>query len=146
MDELHSLYFSAQSLLHLSCNPEKANSRANPNLTPEDLEFKTKICEDETITLMKIYRTLEEQVRKVENPELDPRYPGPDKQVLIAKIKHTKEALFSRVHTLIDMLSQHLVALRNTVNSVDPERNEVVHGWSADLKESVETKIERLQR
>ena len=95
---------------------------------------------------MKIYRTLEEQFRKVENPELDPQYPGPDKQVLIAKIKHTKEALFSRVHTSIEMLSLHLVALTNTVNSVDPERNEVVHGWSADLKESVETKIERLQR
>ena len=65
---------------------------------------------------------------------------------MIAKIKHTKEALFSRVHTSIKMLSLHLVALTNTVNSVDPERNEVVHGWSADLKESVETKIERLQR
>ena len=146
MDELHSLYFSAQSILHLSCDPEKANSRANPNLSPKDLELKTKICEDETVTLMKIYRTLEEQVRKAENPELDPRYPGPDKQILIAKIKHTKEALFTRVHTLIDMLSQHLVALTNTVNTVDPERNEVVHGWLADLKESVETKIERLQR
>ena len=42
---------------------------------------------------MKIYRTLEDQVRKVENPEHDSLYPGPDKQVLIAKIKHTKEAL-----------------------------------------------------
>ena len=85
------------------CDPEKENFRANPNLTPEDLELKTKICEDEGITLMKIYRTLEEQVRRVENPEPDPQNPGPDKQVLIAKVKHAKEALFSRVHTLIEM-------------------------------------------
>ena len=61
---------------------------------------------------------------------------------MIAKIKHAKEALFSRVHILIEMLSQHLVALTNTVNSVDPEKNEVIHGRSANLKESVE----RLQR
>ena len=146
MDEVHSLYFSAQSLLHMSCDPEKENFWANPNLTPEDLKLKTKICEDEAITLMKIYRTLEEQVRRVENPEPDPQNPGPDKQVLIAKVKHAKEALFSRVHTLIEMLAQHLVALTNTVNSVDPEKNEVIHGRSSDLKESVETKIERLQR
>ena len=82
----------------------------------------------------------------MENPEPDPQNPGPEKQVLIAKVKHAKEALFSRVHTLIGMLAQHLVALTNTVNSVDPEKNEVIHGQSADLKESVETKIERLQR
>ena len=82
----------------------------------------------------------------MENPKLDPQNPGPDKQVLIAKVKHAKEALFSRVHTLIEMLAQHLVALTNTVNSVDPERNEVIYGRSSDLKESVETKIERLQR
>ena len=64
MDELQNLYFSAQSILHLSCDPEKVNSRVNPNLSPEDLELKTKLCEDETVTLMKIYRTLEDQVRK----------------------------------------------------------------------------------
>ena len=146
MDELQRLYFSAQSVLHLSCNPKKANSWANPNLSPKDLELKTKFCEDETVTLMKMYRTLEDQVRKAENPELDSWYPGPDKQILVAKIKNTKEALFTRVHTLIGMLSQHLVALTNTVDTVDPERNEVVHGRSADLKDSVETKIEMLQR
>ena len=77
---------------------------------------------------MKIYRTLEDQVRKAENPELDSWYLGPDKQVLVAKIKKTKESLFTRVHTLIRMLSQHLVALTNTVDTVDPERNEVFHG------------------
>ena len=44
------------------------------------------------------------------------------------------------------MLAQHLVALTNTVNSVDPERNEIIYGRSSDLKDSVETKIERLQR
>ena len=74
------------------------------------------------VTLMKIYKTLEEKIRKAENPELDSRYPGPDKQVLIAKIKHTKKALFTRVHTLIGMFSQHLVTLTNTVNTVDLEK------------------------
>ena len=64
MDELQRLYFSVQSVLHLSCDPEKANSRANPNLSPKDLELMTKFCNDETVTLMKIYRTLEDLIRK----------------------------------------------------------------------------------
>ena len=44
------------------------------------------------------------------------------------------------------MLTQHLVALTNTVNSIDPERNEIIYGCSYDLKDSVERNIERLQR
>ena len=128
MDKLQRLYFSVQSVIHLSCNPEKANSWANPNLSPKDLELKTKFCEDETVTLMKIYRTLEDQVRKAENSELCSLTSGPDKQVLVTKIRNTKEALFTRVHALIGMLSQHLVTLTSTVDMVDPEKNEVVHG------------------
>ena len=61
-------------------------------------------------------------------------------------MKQAKEALFSRVHSLIEMLTQHLVAVTNTVNSVDPQRNEVIFGRSSDLKDSVERSIERLQR
>ena len=89
-NDVHSLYYAAQSLLLLSCNPEKENFRANPSLTPKDLKVKEKVCEDEAITLMKVYRTLEEQVRRVENPEIDPQKPGPDKQALTAKVKQAK--------------------------------------------------------
>ena len=116
MDELQRFCFSVQSVLHLSCDPEKANSRANPNLSPKDLEIMTKFCEDEKVTLMKIYRTLEDLVRKAENWELGSPTSGPDRQVLVTKIRKTKEALFTRVHALIGMMSQHLVALTSTVD------------------------------
>ena len=86
MDELQRLYFSVQSVLHLSCDPEKANSQANPNLSPKDLELMTKFCEDETVTLMKIYRTLEDLVRKAESSELGSPNSGPDTQDLVTKI------------------------------------------------------------
>ena len=43
------------------------------------------------------------------------------------------------------MLTQHLVALTNTINGMNPE-NEVILGRSSDLKDSVERSIERLQR
>ena len=144
--DVHSLFYAAQSLLLLSCDPEKENFRANPNLTPEDRRLKEKACEDEAITLMKVYRALEEQVRRVENPEFDPKSSGPGNQALTAKVKQAREALFSRVHSLIEMLTQHLVAVTNTVNSVDPQRNEVIFGRSSDLKDLVERSIERLQR
>ena len=144
--DVHSLFYAAQSLLLLSCDPEKENFRANPNLTPKDRRLKEKACEDEAITLMKVYRALEEQVRRVENPEFDPKRSGPGNQALTAKVKQAREALFSRVQNLIEMLTQHLVALTNTVNSIDPERNEVIFGHSSDLKDSVERNIERLQR
>ena len=126
MDKLQRLYFSVQSVLHLSCDPEKANSRANPNLSPKELELMTKFCEDETVTLMKIYRTLEDLVRKAENSEPGSLASGPDRQDLVAKIGKTKEALFSRIHSLIGVMSQHLVTLTRTVESVDPEKNDIV--------------------
>ena len=65
---------------------------------------------------------------------------------MVTKIRKTKEALLSRVHALIGMMSQHLVALTSTVESVDPEKNNIVYGGFADLKDSMETKIEMLQR
>ena len=43
------------------------------------------------------------------------------------------------------MMSQHLSALTNTVDSVDPERNDIIYGRSVDLKESMENKVERLE-
>ena len=89
----------------MSCHPEKENFWANPNLTPEDLRLKEKACEDEAITLMKVYRALEEQVRRVENPEFDPKSSGPGNQALTAKVKQAREALFSRVQNLIEMLT-----------------------------------------
>ena len=143
--DVQSMFLTSQSLLLLNCEPEKENFRANTNLTPEDQRLKEKACEDEAITLMKIYRALEEQVRRVEDPEFDPKGSGPGNQDLTAKVKQAREALFSRVHSLIEMLTQHLVALTNTVNSVSPE-NEVILGCSSDLKDSVERNIERLQR
>ena len=144
--DVHSLFYAAQSLSLLSCNSEKENFRASPNLTPEDRKLKEKACEDKAITLMKVYRALEEQVRRVENPVTNPKRSGPSKQILTAKVKQAKEALFSRVLTLIEMLTQNLVALTNTVNSINPVRNDIIYGCSSDLKDSVETKIERLQR
>ena len=76
---------------------------------------------------MKIYRTLKDLVRKAENSEPGSLASGPDRQDLVAKIGKTKEALFSRVHILIGMMSQHLVALTSMVESIDPEKNDVVY-------------------
>ena len=143
--DVHSLFYTSQSLLLLSCDPEKENFKTNTNLKPKDRRLKEKACEDKAITLMKIYRALEEQIIRVEDPEFDPKSSGPNSQDLAAKVKQAREALFSRVQSLIEMLTQHLVALTNTVNSVSPE-NEVILGRSLDLKDSVERNIERLQR
>ena len=82
-------------------------------MTPEDRRLKEKACKDEAITLMKIYRALEKQVVRLEDPESSS---GPNSQDLAAKVKQAREALFSWVHSLIEMLMQHLVALINTIN------------------------------
>ena len=44
---------------------------------------------------MKIYRTLEDLVRKAESSDLGSLTSGPDRQDLVAKIRKTKEALFT---------------------------------------------------
>ena len=80
MDKLKNLFFSVQAVLHLSYNPDKVNSGANPNLSPKDLEIMTKFCKDEMVTLMKIYRTLEDLVKKAENAELGSPTSGSDRQ------------------------------------------------------------------
>ena len=66
----------------------------------------TKFSKDETVTLMKIYRTLEDLVKKAENAELGSPTSGSDRQDLVTNIRKTKEALFSRVHRFITMMSQ----------------------------------------
>ena len=132
--DVQSLFFTSQSLLLLSCDPEKENFKTNTNMTPEDQRLKEKACKDEAITLMKIYRALEEQVVRLEDPESSS---GPNSQDLAAKVKQAREAFFSRVHSLIEMLTQHLVVLTNTINSINPE-NEVILGRSSDLKNFVE--------
>ena len=43
------------------------------------------------------------------------------------------------------MISLNLTALRNTVDSMDPEKNDVIYGRSVDLKDSMENKVERLE-
>ena len=43
------------------------------------------------------------------------------------------------------MLSQHLIALTNTVDSLDLEKNNIIYGRSVDLKDSMENKVERLE-
>ena len=105
--DVHSLFYTSQSLLLLSCDPAKENFKTNTNLTPEDQRLKQKAYEDEAITLMKIYRALEEQVIRVEDPEFDPKSSGTNSQDLATKVKQAREALFSRVHSLIEMLTQH---------------------------------------
>ena len=58
-------------------------------------------------------------------------------------IKETKDALFGRTKGLIGVMSHLLVALTNTVNSLDPGQHNVLYGRTMDLKDSVENKIER---
>ena len=140
--DVQSLFFTSQSLLLLNCNPKKENFKTNTNMTPEDRKLKEKACKDEAARLMKTYRALEEQVVRLENPESSS---GPSNQDLATRVKQAREAFCSRVHSIIDMLTQHLVALTNTINGMNPE-NEVILGRSSDLKDYVEQSIERLQR
>ena len=95
--------------------------------------------------MMALLRALEGLVKKAETAELGSPALGPNGRDLSLNIKETKEAFFSRIHGLIGMMSQHLIALTNTVDSVDPERNDIIYGRSVDLKDSMENKVERLE-
>ena len=95
--------------------------------------------------MMTLYRAQEGLVRKAETAELGSPASGSDGQNLAINIRKTKEAFFSRIHGLIGMMSQHLTALTNTVDSVDPERNDIIYIRSVDLKDSMENKVERLE-
>ena len=145
MDELKSFFFSVHAVLHLSYDPDKMNSQANPDLSPEDLETQLMFCKEETATMMKLYRALEGLVKKAETAELGSPTSGSDGQNLAINIRKTKEVFFSRIHGLIGMKSQYLIALINTVDSVDPEKNNIIYGRSVDLKDSMENKVERLE-
>ena len=95
--------------------------------------------------MMALYRALEGLVKKAKAAELGSLALGPDGQNLAINIRKTKEAFFSRIHGLIGMMSQHLVALTNTVDSVDPEKNDIIYRRSVNLKDSMENKVERLE-
>ena len=58
MKEVENLFFSVQTVLHLSYDPEKANSKANPDLSPEDLEALPMFCKNETAIMMTLYKDL----------------------------------------------------------------------------------------
>ena len=60
-------------------------------------------------------------------------------------IKDTKDALFERIKGLISVLSHLPVALTNTVASLDRDKHDVLYKRTADHKNSIETKIERLK-
>ena len=91
---------------------------------------------------MTTYRSLEEHVMRLENPDSSS---GSNNQDLATRVKLARGAFCSRVNNVINMLTQHLVALTNTINGTNPE-NEVILGRSWDLKNSAERSIERLQR
>ena len=94
---------------------------------------------------MTLHRALEGLVKKAETAELGSPTSGSDRQNLAINIRKTKEAFFSRIRGLIGLMSQHLIALTNTVDSVDPEKNNIIYGRSVDLKDSMENKVERLE-
>ena len=145
MNELENLFFSVQTVLHLSYDPEKANSKANPDLSPGDLEAQLTFCKNETAIMMTLYRDLEGLVKKAKTAELGSPTLGSDQRNLTVNVRKTKEAFFSRICGLIGMMTQHLVPLTNTVDSVDPEKHNVLYGWAVDLKDSMENKVERLE-
>ena len=70
MKGVENLFFSVQTVLHLSYNPEKANSKANPDLSPEDLEAQLTFCKNETAIMMTLCRDLEGLVKKAETADL----------------------------------------------------------------------------
>ena len=70
MDKLEKFYFSVQTVLHLSYDPDKTNSKANPDLSPKDLEAQLIFCKNETAIMMTLYRDLEGLVKKAETAEL----------------------------------------------------------------------------
>ena len=128
MNELENLFFSVQTVLHLSYNPEKAKSKANPDLSSEDLEAQLTFCKNETAIMMTLYRDLKGLVKKAETAELGSPTSGSDQRNLTVNIRKTKEAFFSRIRGLIGMMTQHLVPLTNTIDSVDPMKHDIVFG------------------
>ena len=140
--DVQNLFLTSQSILLLNCDPEKKNSKSNINMTPEDRELKEKACIDEAASLMTTYRSLEEHVMRLENPDSSS---GSNNQDLATRVKLARGAFCSRVNNVINMLTQHLVALTNTINGTNPE-NEIILGRSWDLKDSAERSIEKLQR
>ena len=97
---------------------------------------------DEATSLMTTYQSLEEHVMRLENPDSSS---GSNNQDLATRVKLARGAFCSRVNNVISMLTQHLVALTNTINDTKPG-NEVILGRSWDLKDSAERSIEKLQR
>merc|ERR1712243_442908 len=91
---------------------------------------------------MTTYRSLKEHVMRLENPDSSS---GSDNQDLATRVKIARGAFCSRVNNVVSMLTQHLVALNNTINDTKPE-SKVVLGRSWDLKDSAERSIEKLQR
>ena len=67
-----------------------------------------------------LYRSLEGLVQGADIAELGSPILGPGGRELSVDIKETKDALFGRITGLIGVMSHLLVALTNTVTSLDP--------------------------
>ena len=64
MGDIERFFFSIQTIIHISWDPDKINSPADPDkgypyLSPEDLEEQLKFCRQETVTMAVLYRSLE---------------------------------------------------------------------------------------
>ena len=150
MDDIEKFFYSIQTIIHISWDLDKINSPTDPNkdppyLSPEALEKQLKFCRPETVTMVALYRSLEGLVQRADIAELGSPAVGPSGRDLSINIKETKEAFFARINGLLGVMSHHLTTLTNTVDSLDPEKNDILYGRTMDLKDSMENKMERLE-
>ena len=102
MDDIERFFFSIQTIIHISWDPDKINSPTDPDkdhpyLSPEDLEKQLMFCRQETVTMAALYRSLEGLVQRADIAELGSPALGPDGRDLSLDIKETKEAFFGRI-------------------------------------------------
>ena len=102
MDDVEKFFYGVQTVIHISWDPDKANSPTDPNrdhhYSPSEiLEKHITFCRQETITMVALYWSLEGLVRRADLAKLGLPALGPSGRDLSQDIKDTKDALFVRI-------------------------------------------------
>ena len=131
MNEIEKLLYGILTIIHISWDPDKDKSPTGPDrdhhyLPPGTLEKQITFCRQETITPVALFWSLEELLRRADIAEPGLPAIGPSGRDLFLDIKDIKDALFGRIKGLISILSHLLVALTNTVASLDCEKHDVL--------------------
>ena len=133
MDDVEKFFYGVQTVIYISWDPDKVNSLADPDkdhpyLPPEVREEQLTFCRQETIIMAALYRSLEGLVQRADLAELGSPGLGPSERELSIDIKETKDVFFGRIKGLLGMMSHQLTALTNTVDSLNPEKHDILYG------------------